>query len=632
MRTPAAILVILSAAMNASAQWQGWPLPTGNSNEWASLGWTNTVVTNIVEFTQEFVTTNTTPWTTNSCQVTNVNVYITNFPGTNVSPILQLYSAIVERCQAAGVATPTTVVTWTWYAGMSNYIGTTNFITTNTTPWTTNACEYTNSIAITTNIVLTNQWTPYAYQYTVTGATITATGTPTITRQAMVDLDSKIFELIPYFVNTNGADAAGILTNYFYRPSNYLGCPWDVNVWCKGGLFSQLRVGAWWNVTSNAWLEAQDGTGSRPIWTDSDPSFPTYSLSGAEFTREPERAWGPLAELHWSAESWKFNDCGTLPTNVTATNILIYLTYFPFRTNLSVQPTVKIYGKTYNPATRSVSTTDETIAMTSSNTACVKLWQDVTNMTATGANGQTGDVIRLHFTNTIASYGIQPWVVYAQDLNERQQVLNALKWTTRTPNATDIAESQQEVRSTNGYFYVPDPPTDNADNYAHMIADWTASTWEDSPGVGWYIAAGMMSPIDYWWDVSPIRTAKRVRSTPAFTNLYTNAACDLDVYASITPYSEWAAGYPLDNHDIDSMGYGVHTNTLWPWHTWNNTTKALIGGDTTIGNYSAMPASLFTPTMVDVMGDGYDWEGPQLWMGPYVEELYLIFRWDFRYK
>lgn len=340
-------------------------------------------------------------------------------------PIATLYTAIVERCQVAGISEPSIVQTWECSAGSSNDVFyTTNIydgvevVTTNWLLWpdhivtnivggTTNISHYTNLCLMTANIVTTNQFGPFDYSYTSPNESGVATGYPYVTHYALDALDTRIENLIPEFVcrhvmsnDTYNAWFASCPTNFEGTHSNII--PWE----SKAGMFSREGIGYATNLTVDTYTDLVTGGDAR-------------------FTRQPPTidSW-VLAEAHYTG-AWVFVDVGQFDTRYYSTN-LPYAVYTPEGTNIVQSVSITCTGDVLVVSDQSTDGASEIVSVTGTNTAMTSLWYDVGGLSVTGGTPSTGDVVAVLWKGTYPLYGDYPYRLYAEDLNERAEVLSKL--------------------------------------------------------------------------------------------------------------------------------------------------------------------------------------------------------------
>jgi hypothetical protein len=166
-----------------------------------------------------------------------------NWIGTNFHPIQQLYSGVVERVNlinngGSTIAPLELVNTYVCSAG-------TGFSYT-----VDGSNTYTNILLFTTNVTVTNTFVPFSYSYSDTSGVHSATAMPFVTRGMISDIDSKIDELIPYFVSASTLDGGYYVatrTNWVLDPAVQRTVPTE----SKAGLFTRAGIGYATNLTTN---------------------------------------------------------------------------------------------------------------------------------------------------------------------------------------------------------------------------------------------------------------------------------------------------------------------------------------------------------------------------------------------
>ena len=308
---------------------------------------------------------------------------------TNFNPIGQLFSGAVERAAAAGVSTSAVVVeTWTFYAG-TNLVAT-NIVTTNAEIVVTNT--YTNVMILTTNVTTTNCISPVLYSYTDDSGAHSATGYPYLSNYFMYKLDKLIEATVPYYVLTNagGSYAAYLQANGDAFPMESM-----------TGLLTRLDIG---HVATNGLAE----------WS----------------RRAPTTSNWVLAESHYTG-AWSFAYVQTFGTNFYEQGVLPVLRFLPALSTNAIPASLSatLSGVRYNTNTWALASGTETIAISLTNQPLSNAWYSVTNI-ALNQSAVTGDVFAVLFTNEIPIFGNWEFEIDAQALDERQQALNALRWTT----------------------------------------------------------------------------------------------------------------------------------------------------------------------------------------------------------
>jgi len=318
--------------------------------------------------------------------------------------VQEIYSAVVERCQAAGIAEPAITTTLNIDAGTSNEV-----------TWYTNALGVTNWVTnvhlLTESITVTNEISSFTWG--------TNTCHTWLRAEFVQSLDEKIQELIPYFLATNQAGADGTFSNWFGLTNQAGAYPSELPVESKAGLFSRIGVGFTTNLTSNAWGFV-DGGFAR--WTRHPRSAPLEQV---------------LGEAQYRTGAWTYVHIKSLERRMYSYDARPILRYYPSGTNALTPISCTITGPAIKLSDQSTFTTGEFVNITATNTACTVRWFYATDIAFTSAPPNTGDVFALMWTNAVPVYQYAAdeelgWLS-AENLDERRQVLDALRWTPGVP-------------------------------------------------------------------------------------------------------------------------------------------------------------------------------------------------------
>lgn len=412
------------------------------------------------------------------------------------SPITQIYSAIVERCNLVGtnnVPLPAVVQSWTLYAG-------TNITTTNIA-----GTVYTNLNFISTNIITTNALSPFVYTFTDISGSHSATGYPYVTHDLMYELDAKIETLIGYFVSTN-EHTGGSFDAYFAKwPAGPFGAARDLPYESKAGLFDRESIGYVTNRITNM------------------VGFVTNGI--AEWTRcAPTTNWYLLAESHYTGD-WSFVDVQTFRTNYFETNYFPAAKYIP-ATTAAYSGSLTITGTVFNPVDQTSWATYETVTPTTNGTPLTNYWKDVSGIFGE-ATAATGDVVSITWTNEISIFGELAFQLDAYTLDERYRALNGLQWTGSRSDARSFSGTY--AWRTNGITFT---------NVSYNAALAALETNLDNPS-SWHSGEYPFATRTYQIQIGPIsgqyyasaaEGAFNVKPYWAITNLYTVVTHETKMY------------------------------------------------------------------------------------------------------
>lgn len=382
-----------------------------------------------------------------------------NYLATNIHPVTQLYSAIVERVSivdnGSATITPLSLVnTYVCSAG------------TNTAVVTNGGWVTTNVYLYTTNVTVTNQFTPFAYTYSDLSGAHTATGMPFLTRGMISDMDNKVDELIPYFMarsfSSNGAFGHYFTTN---RNDKYLASPnFVLPMESKAGLFSRAGIGFATNLTTNKWGFINGGS--------------------AYYTKQPATTnLYLLAEGSYTSNGWATRDKYTLDLFYYKTHAPI-IRYYQGGTNPLTSINIYVAGSYLKQDDQTTVATSKTYTVTASNTPLDLVWYAVTNISSASASFNTNDVYAVVYTNRQLTYGsaVDRYTLSANDFDERYRVLTNLCWTKYSAESYDHpgVNNVSTGRVYNGTY--PDEWRFYGTNWAHALSQASnaladASNW-----------------------------------------------------------------------------------------------------------------------------------------------------------
>jgi len=360
------------------------------------------------------------------------------------NPISQIYSGIVERCEAVGISSPSIVETWTVSAGVESQVvtnlvwaaGVWNPIATNV---------YTNIVLLSKSVTTTNQLGAFEYEYTNESCTFTSTGFPYVTRYFMASLDSKLSALESYFTPnffpyfTNGNYDAWFFDEITTNTDGVINANYNTDLtmsWAQR--FADLDIGY-----------------HDPVSTNDVGDFNGYYC----FTRQPGLPTGfALSETVADTNAqWVFNGIGDFDTRYYAPD-KPFVTYTPFGTQSFSSATVTIYGDVLVQSDQSTDTSSEIVTMSSMTQQCTNVWYSITNMvvSAPAALAATGGYFTVHYTNVVL-YGTRPYRLFARDLDERAAVLSSMtitdhggghsRWYDTVPSPWDYDNQGQAGRA-----------------------------------------------------------------------------------------------------------------------------------------------------------------------------------------
>jgi hypothetical protein len=152
--------------------------------------------------------------------------------------VSQLFTGLIERCTASGVAPPVVVDTLTVYAGITN------------TYTVTNGYTVTNNWICYTNLTVTNQFLPFAYTWATTNSSGTATAYPPIRASWFAAWDAK-YDAVLAYANWVRMEDCGLLSNDTADAYFADGTKTDLPTgWTKTNLFTRYGIGIVTNGTA----------------------------------------------------------------------------------------------------------------------------------------------------------------------------------------------------------------------------------------------------------------------------------------------------------------------------------------------------------------------------------------------
>ena len=550
------IAALLLSASTAFAGWDGFPCPTNVS--WYSL---------------------------------ETNHYVS-----------QLYSGLVERCDAIGSARPSVVDTYSnLFAGYTN---------TYTTITNGDIFVITNNFICYTNVTVTNQFLPFEYSWSQTNGTSgTATCYPSIKRSWFTTWDSKLFSICTSYVDTNQLGTDGTYNAWFSLPaqSNNIGASSpQITI---TGLFSKAAIG-WTNRNVAHWTQSAYANSSD--WLLASIHSGSNAVNQWTFKR-----WTDLTTAH---------PCNSLYTPIAE--------YIAAGTNAVTNLQMTVSGTAWGSLGSNVLTTSEVVSFSSTNdTVLTNSWRTITDITCSSVRANSNDAIRVTYKTLPSLYDSSVgWMLTPESLNERKACIDQL--TVSSVSASSGFNSFGEISE--GYGFDFQSPYGGGANGAMAQADasWPTSTLSYSYVNGSY----SMRCRDAGWVVNRhyaqlTRTDWATSNTPP-TNAFgytaqTYAYSDLDRFAGWY-YTDVTAGNDWSNNCI-----GLNIRFQQFTEVYKTTSE-------TSGTYSSI---VFTNTSLPGKPDweaavpAYGWVGKVF----YSSRGYMmrgspisIYRWDgtngFKYK
>jgi hypothetical protein len=305
----------------------------------------------------------------------------------------QLYTALVERCVAVGVAGPVCVDTNTVYDGFTNNIVTTNGLTV------------TNPVIQYRTIIVTNTFLPFEYSWSNTFGSGVSTCYPPVRRSWFVNWDAKLFAIVASFIDdtkmTNGdfnvylSTLPAFTLPTFPRQSS-------TQLFERASIgWSDRSVAHWTHscITSNSdWLLASIHSGGT------NPSAWTF------------KRWTDLTNMH--------------PENALYAPIAQYVSLTNAGPTVASNLTLTLYGTCWGSAGTNVITTNEVTTFLSTNPVSLKLsWRTVTNVLCSSERPFSNDAVRVTYQTLPPLYDASiGWRLTPESLNERRAVMSLLQW------------------------------------------------------------------------------------------------------------------------------------------------------------------------------------------------------------
>lgn len=448
-----------------------------------------------------------------------------NWIATNIHPMQQLYSGVVERVNlinnGGSTITPLELVnTYVCSAG-------TGFSYT-----VDGSNTYTNILLFTTNITVTNQFSPFVYSYSDTSGVHSATAMPFVTRGMISDIDEKLDELIPYFMARSFA-SNGNYTFYFSTNRDpYLGAtPYVIPTESKAGLFHRAGIGFATNLSTNVWGFVNGGD--------------------AYYTRQPAHTnLYILAEGTFTSNSWQTRDKYNLDRYYYKTNAPI-IRYYTGGTNPITTIDITLAGSYLKQDDQTTVATSKTYTVTGSNTPLDLVWYSVTNILSASDSFNTNDVYAVVYTNRQFTYGsaIDKYFLTSSDYDERYRVLTNLCWTKYSNEDYDHPEIMNV--STGRVF----DPTNTDHNLAGLV--W-GSNWTEAITY----ASNILANTSNWYNVTNAVIEELVNGSRTVVETFTgDSPYDFQIYlggvagAGVYEIYEGYGNAPTNQHDFMMYRY-----------------------------------------------------------------------------
>ena len=520
-------------------------------------------------------------------------------------PLSQIYSAQVERCLVAGVATPTNIQVWSglWAGTNAEYVTQTVVTVTNSISYT-NIYILTNWVTQATNFTTTNCFDCFTYPYTDASGAHTATGFVTVTHDLLTAIDAKTKALLD--------------SNKFIVP-DYSNHFWKTHV--IGSTTNYIELSDMPLTYANAFLLA--GVGYVTNYYTNSWGF-TNALT-VNYTYQPATTnIYVLGQINhrtndvWSYSNFKSNDACVYDL------ALPVVRYYATSTNPFVSFDLTLSGDVLNVVSnQTLISTTETVSVSSAGGANLTLyWWSITNISCTTAPANTGDVAEVRYENTRAVYAGWPWDLsnIARDVDERYKVLNTLQYTYQNQNGQG-----EGIKRFNKDFSF-DVVTNDAAFWTSMrndaIAFYNASS-------NWMVVAGNdyfeYSHFCYGWDDGEGNYSIGVNMDHLYnavgsfviTNIYTAVAHGTKLYAQGGGVT-WS-GWPF--YDYASLGVGKCYYPMTPY-----TQLVEVASQVVSSNIWTTP-SVNPATIIPASSPGTYDSGHQV-----LSRLAWALKWDFEYK
>lgn len=322
--------------------------------------------------------------------------------------VSQLYSGIVERCDAIGAVRPSVVDTYSnLFAGYTNTYSFFTNIVCGTNGCETNFYTITNNWIVYTNVTVTNQFLPFTYSWSQTNGTSgTATCYPSIKRSWFTTWDSKLFAICPSYIN---ADRLGTNTNWdawFLSPGNISNTAASFPKFASTSLLESAGVG-WTNRTAAHW--------TRSILTsDSDWLLASIHSSGTNPAAWTFKRWTDLTNSH--------------PADAMYCPIAQYIAG---GTNIPTNITFSLSGTAWGAnGSNSISVSESATFTSTNDVPLTNSWKTITGITCSSERPNLNDAIRITYKTLPSLYDASMgWVLTAASINERKACIDKLLWT-----------------------------------------------------------------------------------------------------------------------------------------------------------------------------------------------------------
>lgn len=394
--------------------------------------------------------------------------------------ISQLFTGLIERCEAVNVPNPIIVDTLTGYAGWSNAVEDIGYFTNGwywacdppeISPyeegweeWMWDCWQYydnewvhvkyaTNKILIYTNIVVTNQFDAFTYNYSSPEQSGTETIYPPIRASWFTAFDNKLREVINHG-STPNSHGYWIDTNMFFNGDATYG-----ETYCRS------RPSAYDLETNNSWKIRGMGKlcyiGGFGTWENTNSTFTIDSPNtDGYFTHRPSiktNEWvlgtiiykkSPIRDIYnniigWTT-NWNYNQMGPMTLNLIDRSVRPVFEYKPAGTNPFTSSITFSIGATMYELSKELkwnnsglagvdpnqSYTEDIIVNSIGDTACASPIYSIANITASGTPPNVDDAWRVVYKCDFPVYANNDvYRLYANDINERQKALNLLTHT-----------------------------------------------------------------------------------------------------------------------------------------------------------------------------------------------------------
>jgi len=469
--------------------------------------------------------------------------------------------------------------TYLYYSGGSYYgdallsFGTTNWFTdsamtsriSSAKTYVTNG--FTNSYQSWTNVTMTNL---NITLYTVDG--VTYTGYPYLSRDAIVQMDARIKLLIPYYARTNLASNGSY--NAWFKSGSATNHPQEIPMWNGAALFSYLSIGYVTNtiISTNEWGN---------LITGGDYYFTRYPLQTGEVWTLFESAYhGYWTTNIITSKDIQYYDAG-LPKAV----------YISTGSVPSIDFTInglRLLESNQESGVPGLYTTNdsETVSISGVTTDLTKKWYSISNVTCSSA-ATTGDVLAIQYLNPHKTYGTHPYALYAEDLDERWKVLNALRWTAPAFGFISTNVISKDSYDTTGVTTWASAKARSEGTNVFKTNTWSGHAMRITYGNVYsnaYLDTNTSEYVTYPLYIAQIIWASNAVALKTATNqttkayLYFKTGTNDDAretvydeqydpyYGKVNQYEAYQYSYTITNNQVLTNWYGgTNTPTKWNW-------------------------------------------------------------------